>query len=76
MFKNLSVSKKIAAGFLTLALIGAVAGGVSAYKTHSALNEVKTANSLSDLNAETAELTEKIAAQALSDRFFRRGNSC
>jgi methyl-accepting chemotaxis protein len=70
MFKNLSVSKKIAAGFLTLALIGAVAGGVSAFKTHSALNEVKTANSLSDLNAETAELTEKIAAQALSVKSF------
>ncbi|MEE4012005.1 methyl-accepting chemotaxis protein [Roseibium sp. FZY0029] len=70
MFKNLSVSKKIAAGFLTLALIGAVAGGVSAYKTHSALNEVKTASNLSDLNAETAELTEKIAAQALSVKSF------
>ena len=65
MFKNLSVSKKIAAGFLTLALVGAVAGGMSAYQTHSALNEVKAANNLSDLNAETAELTEKIAAQAL-----------
>ncbi|TYC64844.1 HAMP domain-containing protein [Stappia sp. BW2] len=70
MFKNLSVSKKIAAGFLALALIGAVAGGVSAYKTHSALNEVKTANNLSDLNAATAELTEKIAAQALSVKSF------
>ena len=70
MFKNLSVSKKIAAGFLTLALIGAVAGGMSAYQTHSALDEVKTANNLSDLNVETAELTEKIAAQALSVKSF------
>ncbi|AMN52576.1 chemotaxis protein [Labrenzia sp. CP4] len=70
MFKNLSVSKKIAAGFLTLALVGAVAGGMSAYQTHSALDEVKTANNLSDLNVETAELTEKIAAQALSVKSF------
>jgi methyl-accepting chemotaxis protein len=70
MFNNISVSKKIAAGFLTLALIGAVAGGVSAYQTHSALEEVKTASALSDLSAETAALTEKIAGQALAVKSF------
>ncbi len=43
---------------------------MSAYQTHSALDEVKTANNLSDLNVETAELTEKIAAQALSVKSF------
>jgi len=40
MLNNLSVSKKIAAGFLTLALIGAAAGGMSAFQTNSALHEV------------------------------------
>jgi len=70
MFNNTSVSKKIAAGFLTLALIGTVAGGVSAYQTHAALQEVKTASALSDLSAKTAELTERIAAQALAVKSF------
>ncbi|MHA7777449.1 methyl-accepting chemotaxis protein [Roseibium sp. M-1] len=70
MFNNLSVSKKIAAGFLTLALIGAVAGGMSAYRTHAALGEVKSANDLADLNTQTAQLTEKIAAQALAVKSF------
>jgi methyl-accepting chemotaxis protein len=70
MFKNLSVSKKIAAGFLTLALIGAVAGSLSAYRTHAALSEVQSANNLSDLNTQTAQLTEKIAAQALAVKSF------
>ncbi|WP_428672360.1 CHASE3 domain-containing protein, partial [Roseibium sp.] len=70
MFKNLSVSKKIAAGFLTLALIGAVAGGTSAIKTSSALQEVETANALSDLNSETARLSEKISGQALAVKSF------
>ncbi|MEP3046129.1 MAG: methyl-accepting chemotaxis protein [Roseibium sp.] len=70
MLKNLSVSKKIAAGFLTLALIGAVAGGTSALQTKSALNEVKTANLLSDLNTETAELNGTIVEQALAVKSF------
>ncbi|MFB9174067.1 methyl-accepting chemotaxis protein [Roseibium salinum] len=70
MFKNLSVSKKIAAGFLALALIGAVAGGTSAFNTLAALNEVQTVNRLSDLNTETGELSEKIAEEALAVKSF------
>jgi len=70
MLNKLSVSKKIAAGFLTLALIGAVAGGLSAYRTHTALLEVQTANSLSDLSTQTAQLTGKISAQALAVKSF------
>ncbi|MBN9672330.1 methyl-accepting chemotaxis protein [Roseibium aggregatum] len=70
MLKNLSVSKKIAAGFLTLALIGAVAGGVSMYKTAYALKEVETANRLSDLATEAGKLNEQINNQALSLKSF------
>ncbi|KZM48534.1 methyl-accepting chemotaxis protein [Labrenzia sp. OB1] len=70
MLKNLSVSKKIAAGFLGLALIGAVAGGTSAYETMSAREEVNAANALSTLNTQTAELAEKIVGQALAVKSF------
>lgn len=70
MLKNLSVSKKIAAGFLTLALIGAVAGGTSAYQTKSAREEVNAANTLSTLNTQTAQLSEKIVGQALAVKSF------
>jgi len=70
MLKNLSVSKKIAAGFLTLALIGAAAGITSGLQTKSALHEVETANTLSDLNTEAARLSEKIDGQALAVKSF------
>jgi len=70
MLKNLSVSKKIAAGFLSLALIGAGAGGVSVYNTAYALKEVETANQLSDLATETGRLNELIKNQALSLKSF------
>ncbi|WP_299817440.1 methyl-accepting chemotaxis protein [uncultured Roseibium sp.] len=70
MLKNLSVSKKIAAGFLGLALIGAVAGGASAYKTMSAREEVNAANALSTLNTQTAQLNEKVVGQALAVKSF------
>jgi methyl-accepting chemotaxis protein len=70
MLKNLSVSKKIAAGFLTLAFIGAAAGGTSAIKTLSALQEVEAASTLSDLNTKTALLSNEIDRQALSVKSF------
>ncbi|MEP1187983.1 MAG: CHASE3 domain-containing protein, partial [Roseibium sp.] len=70
MLKNLSVSKKIAAGFLTLALIGAVAGGTSAIEAMSAREEVNSANALSTLNTQTAQLSEKIVGQALAVKSF------
>ncbi|POF28733.1 methyl-accepting chemotaxis protein [Roseibium marinum] len=70
MLKNLSVSKKIAAGFLALALIGAVAGGTSAIQTLSASHEVERASALSNLNAQTAQLNEKIVGQALAVKSF------
>ena len=70
MLKNLSVSKKIAAGFLLLTLIGAVAGGTSVIQTRSALKEVETATALSDLSGETAQLNELIVSQALTVKSF------
>ncbi|PVB61615.1 methyl-accepting chemotaxis protein [Labrenzia sp. 011] len=70
MLKNLSVSKKIAAGFLLLALIGAVAGGTSAIQTMSARQQVELASALSNLNAQTAQLNEKIVGQALAVKSF------
>lgn len=70
MLKNLSVSKKIAAGFVTLALIGAVAGGTSMIQSRNAQTEVAKANSLSDLSGETSSLGELISSQALSVKSF------
>ncbi|TYC60627.1 HAMP domain-containing protein [Rhodobacterales bacterium] len=70
MLKNLSVSKKIAAGFITLALIGAVAGGMNLFESQNAKHEVESSNALADLAIETAKLDEYIIGQALSVKSF------
>jgi methyl-accepting chemotaxis protein len=46
MFANLSVSKKSAAAFFCLALIGAIAGGFSYYKSASVANSVQVTTAI------------------------------
>lgn len=70
MFRNLSVSKKGAAAFFALALIGAVSGIVTAVNTSGALTEVGKANELSNLNAKTYQLDALIVEEALAIKTF------
>ncbi|MEJ8476248.1 methyl-accepting chemotaxis protein [Roseibium algae] len=70
MLGNISVAKKGAAAFLILALIGAVAGGVSYTKTVGAMNQVTVASKIIDVTASTLELERSILDQALSLKTF------
>jgi methyl-accepting chemotaxis protein len=70
MLNNISVSKKAAGAFMVLAFIGAAAGTASVVKTNGAIDEVATANALSDLTGQTQELSGEIADQALAVKSF------
>ncbi|MBD8892372.1 methyl-accepting chemotaxis protein [Roseibium litorale] len=70
MLGNISVTKKGAAAFFALALIGAIAGGLSYIKTVGAMNEVAMATKVSSLTTDALTLEGAINAQALSVKTF------
>lgn len=70
MLGNISVTKKGAAAFFALALIGAIAGGLSYIKTVGAMNEVRSASEVSALTSDAMALEVSINAQALAVKTF------
>jgi len=70
MLKNLSVSKKLAAGFMVLAVTGAAIGALSTFQGAHVQSEVALASDLSTLATEKAHLSEDMAEQALSMKMF------
>lgn len=70
MFANLSVSKKSAVAFFCLALIGAVAGGFSYYKSASVANSVQVTTAISQSTKNAMALEALILNQALAYKTF------
>ena len=70
MLGKMSVAQKGAAAFFILALIGAIAGGVSYTKTVGAMSEVQTASRISDVTSEALGLERVIFDQVLSLKTF------
>ncbi|MBD1544805.1 methyl-accepting chemotaxis protein [Roseibium aggregatum] len=70
MFANLSVSKKSAVAFFVLALIGAVAGGFSFYKSSSVENSVQVTTAISHSTNNAMKLELLILNQALAYKTF------
>ena len=70
MFANLSVSKKSAVAFFCLALIGAVAGGFSYYKSASVANSVQVTTTIGNATNDAMELEMLTLNQALAYKTF------
>lgn len=70
MLGNISVTKKGATAFFALALIGAIAGGLSYIKTVGAMHEVRIASEVSTLATEALTLGGEINSEALSIKTF------
>lgn len=70
MLGNISVTKKGAAAFSILALIGAIAGGLTYFKTVSALDQVHAASTVSSVTTQSLELKSEIYDQALAVKTF------
>jgi len=70
MFANLSVSKKSAAAFFCLALIGAIAGGFSYYKAASVANSVQVTTAIGQSTKNALELELFTLNQALAYKTF------
>jgi methyl-accepting chemotaxis protein len=70
MFANLSVSKKSAVAFFCLALIGAVAGGFSYYKSASVANSVQVTTTIGNATNDAMTLEMLTLNQALAYKTF------
>lgn len=70
MFTNWSVTRKSAAAFILLALIGAGAGGFTFYKSNSVAGQNRTARSMSVVLEDALALERNILFQSLNAKGF------